>query len=126
MEGLTFKKLLDDINFSVFLLALLGSLAALWLNSNYITNEVYERDKDILLLKMENLEREIASLSYMTEKNSKEVESLVSLIEKVENLMSKLITSDGNIIMSEKMQELDKELSLLRKDIEFIKKELKL
>jgi hypothetical protein len=126
MEKFTFKKLLDDMNFSVFLLAALGSLLALWLNSNYISLEVYERDRDILVLKMDSLEKEITNLKYITDKNSQEVEKLVDLIEKVELLMSKLITSDGNIITSDKMQELDRELLLIRKDVEYIKRELKL
>ena len=85
MEKFTFKKLLDDMNFSVFLLAALGSLLALWLNSNYISLEVYERDRDILVLKMDSLEKEITNLKYITDKNSQEVEKLVDLIEKIVN-----------------------------------------
>ena len=45
------RKSLDNFNFATFLLASLGALAALWLNSNYVSQEVYEKDKEIIFLK---------------------------------------------------------------------------
>ena len=43
---------LENLNFATFVLAGLGAFAALWLNSKYVSNEVYERDQKILVLKI--------------------------------------------------------------------------
>ena len=46
----------DGLNFSTFILAALGALAALWLNTQYVSQEVYAKDQEIIRLKIESLE----------------------------------------------------------------------
>ena len=47
----SFRSFLENINFATFFLAALGALSALWLNSNYVSQEVYIKDQQIISLK---------------------------------------------------------------------------
>ena len=76
----------DNLNFSTFLLAALGALAALWLNTQYVSQEVYEKDQEIISLKIESLETETQALRFMAQANQTEIRELLPLVEKIETL----------------------------------------
>ena len=42
-----FRSALENLNFATFVLAGLGALAALWLNNQYVSQEVYVKDRNI-------------------------------------------------------------------------------
>ena len=115
------RKSLDNFNFATFLLASLGALAALWLNSNYVSQEVYEKDKEIILLKITNLEIETQALRFMAQSNQSDIKELLPLVEKIENLVSNFITPDGKVLLTENMQKLELDIAEIKKDIEYMK-----
>jgi len=115
------RKSLDNFNFATFLLASLGALAALWLNSNYVSQEVYEKDKEIIFLKLTNLETETQSLRFMAQSNQSDIKELLPLVEKIENLVSNFITQDGKVLLTENMQKMELDIAEIKKDIEYMK-----
>lgn len=116
-----FKSLLNNINFATFLLAALGALAALWLNNNYVSQEVYEKDKEIIFLKISNLETETQALRFMAQSNQNDIKELLPLVEKIENLVSNFITPDGKVLLTENMQKMELDIAEIKKDIEYMK-----
>ena len=115
------RKSLDNFNFATFLLASLGALAALWLNSNYVSQEVYEKDKEIIFLKLTNLEIETQALRFMAQSNQSDIKELLPLVEKIENLVSNFITPDGKVLLTENMQKMELDIAEIKKDIEYMK-----
>lgn len=115
------RKSLDNFNFATFLLASLGALAALWLNSNYVSQEVYEKDKEIIFLKLLNLETETQALRFMALSNQSDIKELLPLVEKLENLVSNFITPDGKVLLTENMQKMELDIAEIKKDIEYMK-----
>jgi len=115
---------LDNLNFATFLLAGLGALAALWLNSNYVSNEVYERDQEIILLKIESLESETQTLRFMAQSNQSEIKEILPLVSKIEKLISNMITPNGDIIITDSMKEMEVDIAEIKKDIEYMKARL--
>jgi len=115
------RKSLDNFNFATFLLASLGALAALWLNSNYVSQEVYEKDKEIIFLKLTNLETETQALRFMAQSNQSDIKELLPLVEKIENLVSNFITPDGKVLLTENMQKMELDIAEIKKDIEYMK-----
>ena len=115
------RKSLDNFNFATFLLASLGALAALWLNSNYVSQEVYEKDKEIIFLKITNLETETPALRFMAQSNQTDIKELLPLVEKIENLVSNFITPDGKVLLTENMQKMELDIAEIKKDIEYMK-----
>jgi hypothetical protein len=115
------RKSLDNFNFATFLLASLGALAALWLNSNYVSQEVYEKDKEIIFLKLTNLETETQALRFMAQSNQSDIKELLPLVEKIENLVSNFITQDGKVLLTENMQKMELDIAEIKKDIEYMK-----
>jgi hypothetical protein len=115
------RKSLDNFNFATFLLASLGALAALWLNSNYVSQEVYEKDKEIIFLKITNLETETQALRFMAQSNQSDIKELLPLVEKIENLVSNFITQDGKVLLTENMQKMELDIAEIKKDIEYMK-----
>jgi flagellar basal body-associated protein FliL len=115
---------LDNLNFATFLLAGLGALAALWLNSNYVSQEVYERDQEIILLKIESLESETQTLRFMAQSNQTEIKEILPLVEKIETLVSNFITPNGDVIITESMKEMEVDIAEIKKDIEYMKARL--
>ena len=115
------RKSLDNFNFATFLLASLGALAALWLNSNYVSQEVYEKDKEIIFLKLTNLETETQALRFMAQSNQSDIKELLPLVEKNENLVSNFITQDGKVLLTENMQKMELDIAEIKKDIEYMK-----
>lgn len=115
------RKSLDNFNFATFLLASLGALAALWLNSNYVSQEVYEKDKEIIFLKITNLETETQALRFMAQSNQSDIKELLPLVEKIENLVSNFITPDGKVLLTENMQKMELDIAEIKKDIEYMK-----
>ena len=115
------RKSLDNFNFATFLLASLGALAALWLNSNYVSQEVYEKDKEIIFLKLTNLETETQALRFMAQSNQTDIKELLPLVEKIENLVSNFITPDGKVLLTENMQKMELDIAEIKKDIEYMK-----
>lgn len=115
------RKSLDNFNFATFLLASLGALAALWLNSNYVSQEVYEKDKEIIFLKLTNLETETQALRFMAQSNQSDIKELLPLVEKIENLVSNFITPDGRVLLTENMQKMELDIAEIKKDIEYMK-----
>lgn len=115
------RKSLGNFNFATFLLASLGALAALWLNSNYVSQEVYEKDKEIIFLKITNLETETQALRFMAQSNQTDIKELLPLVEKIENLVSNFITPDGKVLLTENMQKMELDIAEIKKDIEYMK-----
>jgi len=115
------RKSLDNFNFATFLLASLGALAALWINSNYVSQEVYEKDKEIIFLKITNLETETQALRFMAQSNQTDIKELLPLVEKIENLVSNFITPDGKVLLTENMQKMELDIAEIKKDIEYMK-----
>lgn len=115
------RKSLDNFNFATFLLASLGALAALWLNSNYVSQEVYEKDKEIIFLKLTNLETETQALRFIAQSNQTDIKELLPLVEKIENLVSNFITPDGKVLLTENMQKMELDIAEIKKDIEYMK-----
>lgn len=112
---------MNNINFATFLLAALGALAALWLNNNYVSQEVYEKDKEIIFLKISNLETETQALRFMAQSNQNDIKELLPLVEKIENLVSNFITPDGKVLLTENMQKMELDIAEIKKDIEYMK-----
>jgi hypothetical protein len=118
------RNAIENLNFATFLLAGLGALAALWLNSQYVSNEVYERDKEILLLKIGALETETQAIRYMAMTNNEDIKKVLPIVEQIETLLSNLITPNGDIILTENMQQLEVDIAIIKKDIEYMKNRL--
>lgn len=120
----SFRGLTENISFVTFLLAGLGATAALWFNNQYVSNEVYERDKEILLLKIDNLETETQAIRYMAMANSEDIKQILPVINKIEELISNLITPSGEVILTQNMQQLEVDIAIIKKDIEYMKNKL--
>lgn len=106
--------------------AVIAATVALWLNSNYVSTEIYEKDREIIMLKIDNLEAETQALKWAVTTIQADTAKILPLIERMENLISKLITNDGQIVITKNMVELEREITSIKKDIEYIKNELKL
>ena len=119
-----FRSILENINFASFFLAAVGALAALWLNSNYVSQEVYERDQQIIFLRLESLETEAQALRFMAQSNQTEIRELLPLVEKIETLVSNFITPNGDVIITESMKEMEVDIAEIKKDIEYMKARL--
>ena len=119
-----FRSALDNLNFATFLLAALGALAALWLNSNYVSQEVYSKDQEIIRLKIESLETETQTLRFMALANQTEIRELLPLVEKIETLVSNFITPNGDVIITDSMKEMEVDIAEIKKDIEYMKARL--
>lgn len=115
---------IENLNFATFLLAGLGAFAALWLNNQYVSQEVYEKDKEILLLKIETLETETQAIRYMAMSNNEDIKKVLPIVEQIEKLLSNLITPSGDIILSDNMQQLELDIAIIKKDIEYMKNRL--
>ena len=115
---------LENLNFATFVLAGLGAFAALWLNSKYVSNEVYERDQKILILKITNLETETQAIRYMAMTNTEDIKKILPIVNKIEELISSLITPTGDVIISENMKQLEIDIAEIKKDIEYMKNRL--
>ena len=115
---------LENLNFATFVLAGLGAFAALWLNSKYVSNEVYERDQKILILKITNLETETQAIRYMAMTNTEDIKKILPIVNKIEELISSLITPSGDVIISENMKQLEIDIAEIKKDIEYMKNRL--
>lgn len=119
-----FRSILENINFASFFLAAVGALAALWLNSNYVSQEVYEKDQQIIFLRIESLETETQALRFMAQSNQTEIRELLPLVEKIETLVSNFITPNGDVIITESMKEMEVDIAEIKKDIEYMKARL--
>jgi hypothetical protein len=119
-----FRSILENINFASFFLAAVGALAALWLNSNYVSQEVYEKDQQIIFLRLESLETEAQALRFMAQSNQTEIRELLPLVEKIETLVSNFITPNGEVIITESMKEMEVDIAEIKKDIEYMKARL--
>ena len=118
------RSALDNLNFATFVLAGLGALAALWLNNQYVSQEVYEKDQEIIRLKIESLETETQTLRFMALANQTEIRELLPLVEKIETLVSNFITPSGDVIITESMKEMEVDIAEIKKDIEYMKARL--
>ena len=112
---------IDNINFGTFLLAALGALAALWLNTQYVSQEVYAKDQEIIRLKIESLETETQALRFMAQSNQNDIKELLPLIAKIENLIANFITPNGDVILTESMKEMEVDIAEIKKDIQYMK-----
>ena len=119
-----FRSALDNLNFATFVLAGLGALAALWLNNQYVSQEVYVKDQEIIRLKIESLETETQTLRFMALANQTEIRELLPLVEKIETLVSNFITPNGDVIITESMKEMEVDIAEIKKDIEYMKARL--
>ena len=119
-----FRSALENLNFATFVLAGLGALAALWLNNQYVSQEVYVKDQEIIRLKIESLETETQTLRFMALANQTEIRELLPLVEKIETLVSNFITPSGEVIITESMKEMEVDIAEIKKDIEYMKARL--
>ena len=119
-----FRSALENLNFATFVLAGLGALAALWLNNQYVSQEVYVKDQEIIRLKIESLETETQTLRFMALANQTEIRELLPLVEKIETLVSNFITPNGDVIITESMKEMEVDIAEIKKDIEYMKARL--
>jgi hypothetical protein len=119
-----FRSALENLNFATFVLAGLGAMAALWLNNQYVTQEVYVKDQEIIRLKIESLETEAQALRFMAQSNQTEIRELLPLVEKIETLVSNFITPNGEVIITESMKEMEVDIAEIKKDIEYMKARL--
>ena len=119
-----FRSALENLNFATFVLAGLGALAALWLNNQYVSQEVYVKDQEIIRLKIESLETETQTLRFMALANQTEIRELLPLVEKIETLVSNFITPSGDVIITESMKEMEVDIAEIKKDIEYMKARL--
>tara|TARA_B110000483_G_scaffold240445_1_gene321049 strand:- start:2369 stop:2770 length:402 start_codon:yes stop_codon:yes gene_type:complete len=119
-----FRSALDNFNFATVLLAALGALGALWLNSNYVSQEVYAKDQEIILLKLTNLETEMLALRFMAQTNQSEIRELLPLVERVEALILNFVTPSGDIIITDSMKEMTVDIAEIKKDIEYMRARL--
>jgi hypothetical protein len=115
---------LENFNFATLLLAGLGAFAALWLNNQYVTKEVYDRDIEIILLKIDNLETQTEAIRYMAMSNTEDIKQVLPIVNKIEDLLSNLITPTGEIILTENMKKLEVDIAIIKKDIEYMKNRL--
>lgn len=115
---------LDNFNFATMIIVGIGAFAALWLNSQYVSAEVYERDQEIIMLKISNLETETQAIRYMAMSNNDDIKQILPIVNKIENLLSNLITPTGEIILTENMQQLEVDIAIIKKDIEYMKNRL--
>ena len=115
------QSFIDNINFGTFLLAALGALAALWLNTQYVSQEVYAKDQEIIRLKIESLETETQALRFMAQSNQNDIKELLPLISKIENLIANFITPNGDVILTESMKEMEVDIAEIKKDIQYMK-----
>ena len=114
----------ENFNFATLLLAGLGAFAALWLNNQYVTKEVYDRDIEIILLKIDNLETQTEAIRYMAMSNIEDIKQVLPIVNKIEDLLSNLITPTGEIILTENMKKLEVDIAIIKKDIEYMKNRL--
>jgi gamma-glutamylcyclotransferase (GGCT)/AIG2-like uncharacterized protein YtfP len=114
----------ENFNFATLLLAGLGAFAALWLNNQYVTKEVYDRDREIILLKIDNLETQTEAIRYMAMGNTEDIKQVLPIVNKIEDLLSNLITPTGDIILTENMKQLEVDIAIIKKDIEYMKNRL--
>ena len=119
-----FRSALENLNFATFVLAGLGAMAALWLNNQYVSQEVYIKDQEIIRLKIEGLETETQTLRFMALANQTEIRELLPLVEKIETLVSNFITPNGDVIITESMKEMEVDIAEIKKDIEYMKARL--
>ena len=115
---------LENFNFATLLLAGAGAFAALWLNNQYVSKEVYDRDRQIILLKIESLETETEAIRYMAMTNSEDIKQILPVLNKIDELISNLITPSGEVILTENMQQLEVDIAIIKKDIEYMKNKL--
>ena len=119
-------ELFGDFKLAPFIAALVAASVALWLNSNYVTKEIYDKDREIIMLKIDSLETETQALKWAITSIQADTAKILPLIERMEDLISKLITNDGQIVITKNMVELEREITAIKKDIEYIKEQLKL
>ncbi len=119
-------ELFGDFKVAPFIAALAAATIALWLNSNYVSTEIYEKDREIIMLKIDSLETETQALKWAITSIQGDTAKILPLIERMEDLISKLITNDGQIVITKNMVELEREITSIKKDIEFIREQMQL
>lgn len=117
----SFFDFFNDFKAGPFMFAVIAATLALWFNSNYVGKELYEKDKQIILLKIDNLEVEAQSLKWAISNIQSDTANILPLVERMENLVSRLITSDGEIVITKNMVEIEREITSIKKDIEYLK-----
>ena len=119
-------EIFGDFKIAPFIAALIAATIALWLNSNYVSTEIYEKDREIIMLKIDSLETETQALKWAITSIQGDTAKILPLIERMEDLISKLITNDGQIVITKNMVELEREITSIKKDIEFIREQMQL
>lgn len=119
-------ELFGDFKVAPFIAALVAATIALWLNSNYVSTELYEKDREIIMLKIDGLETETQALKWAVTSIQGDTAKILPLIERMEDLISKLITNDGQIVITKNMVELEREITSIKKDIEYIREQMQL
>ena len=115
------NEFIEGINFSTFAIALVAATAALWLNSKYVSQDLYKKDQEILILRVTSLENEAKTLRFLVTQNQDRITELTAVLTKIDALISRLITDDGEIIISKEMKRLEIDIAEIKKDINYIK-----
>jgi len=108
-------ELFGDFKVAPFIAALVAATLALWLNSNYVSTELYEKDRQIIMLKIDSLETETQALKWAVTNIQGDTAKILPLIERMEDLISKLITNDGQIVITKNMVELEREITSIKR-----------
>ena len=119
--GKTIKAFIANFQYSTLIIAMISSSAALWLNSQYVAKAAYEKDRQILILRVSNLEIETKSIRFLLRDNQQNVSELAVVLNKIERLISKLISDDGDIILTREMRQLEIDIAEIKKDISYIR-----
>jgi hypothetical protein len=121
LNGKTIKTFIANFQYSTLLIAMFSSCGALWLNSQYVAKAAYEKDRQILILRVDNLEMETKSIRFLLNDSQQNITELTIVLSKIERLISKLISDDGDIILTREMKQLEIDIAEIKKDISYIR-----
>jgi hypothetical protein len=106
----TLSELFTTINIVKVVGTFFIATCVVWLNSNYVKqNEFKELTNRIVVVesKTNNLERQMGDI--------------VPVLKNIEKRLSNIITEDGKIIYDNKIINMERDIGLIQKDIEYIK-----
>lgn len=56
--------------------------------------------------------------------NSEDIKQILPVLNKIDQLIANLITPSGEVILTENMQQLEVDIAIIKKDIEYMKNRL--
>ena len=73
------------------------------------------------MLRVDNLEMETKSIRFLLNDSQQNISELTIVLSKIERLISKLISDDGDIILTREMKQLEIDIAEIKKDISYIR-----